>query len=187
MKTLYILAGANGSGKSTIAKELLPEENIVYVNADDIAKELCPEDMQSVRIQAGKELHSRIDKLFGEGKSFALESTLSGVGHVKTIENAQKAGYEVAILYTFVDSPATCIERIKARVQNGGHPVPDEDVVRRFARSRRNFWNIYKDKADMWLLVYNGEDTIFPVAIASKDTKVAILSEKLYTMFKRDL
>lgn len=50
MKTLYILAGANGSGKSTIAKELLPAENISYVNADDIARELCPEDMQKVRI-----------------------------------------------------------------------------------------------------------------------------------------
>lgn len=50
MKTLYILAGANGSGKSTIAKELLPAENISYVNADDIALELCPEDMQKVRI-----------------------------------------------------------------------------------------------------------------------------------------
>lgn len=50
MKTLFILAGANGSGKSTIAGELLPEENLVYVNADDIAHELCPDDMQSVRI-----------------------------------------------------------------------------------------------------------------------------------------
>ena len=102
MKTLYILAGANGSGKSTIAKELLPEENIVYINADDIARELCPKDMQSVRIKAGKELHTRIDKLFGEEKSFALESTLSGVGHIKTIETAHKLGYNVVIIYIFV-------------------------------------------------------------------------------------
>ena len=102
MKTLFILAGANGSGKSTIAKELLPEENIVYVNADDIAKELCPENMQSVRIQAGKELHARIDKLFGEGKSFALESTLSGVGHIKTIETAQRSARYIFFIYFFL-------------------------------------------------------------------------------------
>ena len=81
MKTLYILAGANGSGKSTIAKELLPAENISYVNADDIARELCPEDMQKVRIQAGKEVHFRIAE---------LESTLSGVGHLKTISLAKQ-------------------------------------------------------------------------------------------------
>lgn len=53
------------------------------------------------------------------------------------------------------------------RVQNGGHSVPDEDVIRRFGRSRTNFWNIYKDKVDMWLLVYNGENTVFPVAMAT--------------------
>ena len=129
MKTLYILAGANGSGKSTIAKELLPEEKIVYVNADDIARELCPENMQAVRIQAGKELHARINKLFSEGKSFALESTLSGVGHIKTIQIAHKLGYQVVIIYTFVDNPEVCIGRIQMRVKNGGHPVPKEDVI----------------------------------------------------------
>lgn len=60
------MAGANGSGKSTIAKELLPAENISYVNADDIARELCPEDMQKVRIQAGKEVHFRIAEFGAE-------------------------------------------------------------------------------------------------------------------------
>ena len=187
MKTLFILAGANGSGKSTIAKELLPEENIVYVNADDIAKELCPENMQSVRIQAGKELHARIDKLFGEGKSFALESTLSGVGHIKTIETAHKLGYKVVLLYTFVDGPDSCIMRIQTRVKNGGHPVPDEDVVRRFGRSKQNFWNTYKDLADHWVLYYNGGDDIVLVAQQDKGKQVEILAENLYTVFERDL
>lgn len=96
MKTLYILAGANGSGKSTIAKELLPEENIVYVNADDIAKELCPENMQSVRIQAGKEVRARIDKLLAEGKSFALESTLSGMDISRPLKKPKKQGIKLS-------------------------------------------------------------------------------------------
>ena len=187
MKTLFILAGANGSGKSTIAKELLPEENIVYVNADDIAKELCPENMQSVRIQAGKELHARIDKLFGEGKSFDLESTLSGVGHIKTIETAHKLGYKVIILYTFVDGPDSCIVRIQTRVKNGGHPVPEEDVIRRFGRSKQNFWNTYKDLADHWVLYYNGGDDVVLVAQQDKGKQVEILAENLYTVFERDL
>ncbi len=187
MKTLFILAGANGSGKSTIAKELLPEENIVYVNADDIAKELCPENMQSVRIQAGKELHARIDKLFGEGKSFALESTLSGVGHIKTIETAHKLGYSVIIVYTFVDNADVCLTRIQARVKDGGHPVPQEDVIRRFARSKQYFWNTYTALADHWLLYYNGGDDIVLVAQQDKGKQVEILAENLYTVFERDL
>lgn len=187
MKTLFILAGANGSGKSTIAGELLPEENLVYVNADDIARELCPEDMQSVRIQAGKELHSRIDKLFCKGESFALESTLSGVGHIKIIETAHTLGYKVVLIYVFVDKAEDCIGRIQMRVKNGGHPVPKEDVIRRFERSKRNFWKLYKDKVDFWALYYNGGENIIPVADQEEGQPIEILTENLYAMFMRDL
>ena len=187
MKTLYILAGANGSGKSTIASELLPTENIVYVNADDIARELCPADMGAVRIQAGKELHARMDKLFSAGQSFALESTLSGVGHIKTIEKAHRLGYQVVIIYTFVDNPDVCVTRIQTRVKNGGHPVPAEDVVRRFTRSKQNFWNTYKGLADFWVLYYNGTGNVIPVAEQEKGNPIEILAENLYTMFTRNL
>ena len=187
MKTLYIIAGANGSGKSTISKELLPEENIVYINADDIAKQLCPNDMQSVRIKAGKEVYARIDKMFTQGQSFALETTLSGLGHIKTIETAKEYGYKVIIIYTFVDSPEICIKRIKTRVKNGGHPIPEEDVIRRFSRSQKHFWNTYKDLADNWVLYYNGGDDIIIVAQQNKGKQVEILAENLYTIFKRNL
>lgn len=186
MKTLYILAGANGSGKSTIAKELLPAENISYVNADDIAQELCPEDMQKVRIQAGKEVHFRIAELVRSGKSFALESTLSGVGHLKTIALAKQNGYKVVIVYTFVDAVETCLERIKARVRNGGHPVPEEDVKRRFLRSRENFWHKYRWESDQWMIYFNGGNDITLVA-QQQGAEVEIISENLYTIFKRDL
>lgn len=187
MKTLYILAGANGSGKSTIARELLPAENISYVNADDIARELCPDDMQKVRIQAGREVYARIDDLIKKGLSFALESTLSGVGHLKTIQQAKQNGYEVIIIYTFVDSAQDCISRIRTRVLKGGHPVPDEDVIRRFTRSKYNFWHQYREKADHWVLYYNGGAEISLVAEQKASQPVEIVSENLYTIFKRDL
>ena len=51
---LYIIAGANGSGKSTLASELLPSENLEFLNADEVAKEICSEHIESVKIQAGK-------------------------------------------------------------------------------------------------------------------------------------
>ncbi|WP_428072320.1 zeta toxin family protein [Candidatus Avelusimicrobium faecicola] len=86
--------------------------------------------------QRGAFSHSRVRS----GKSFALESTLSGVWHLKTISLAKQNGYKVVIVYIFVDTVETCLERIKARVCNGGHPVPEEDVKRRFLRSRENFW-----------------------------------------------
>ena len=183
MKRLYILAGANGSGKSTIAAAILPAENISYINADDIAKELCPSDLGSVKIKAGKIFFDRTEECFKKQQSFAIESTLSGLGHIKIIKKAQSLGYSVVIAYVFVDSPQVCINRIKARVKNGGHHVPDADVIRRYARSRHNFINAYSKLADCWALYYNGGGEIVLAAEHSKDKQVQIYSEYLYSVF----
>ena len=71
---LYIIAGANGSGKSTLASELLPSENLEFLNADEVAKEICPEHIESVKIQAGKIVLQKLDKLLNKKKSFAIET-----------------------------------------------------------------------------------------------------------------
>lgn len=75
---LYIIAGANGSGKSTLASELLPNKNLEFLNADDIAREICPENIESVKIKAGKIVLEKLDKLLNNRKSFAMETTLEG-------------------------------------------------------------------------------------------------------------
>ena len=91
------------------------------VNPDEIAKELNPDNPVAVQIQAGKETLKRIDALLGERKSFAIESTLSGLGYLAVLQKAKASGYETLICYTFVDSPEVCIARIENRVKNGGH------------------------------------------------------------------
>ena len=186
-KTFYVLAGANGSGKSTIAKELLQEQKLEYINADDIAKELNPKDISKVKISAGKETKRRILKCFKENLSFAVETTLSGNNHINTFKTAKELGYKIILVYTFVDNTKTCIERIKVRVKNGGHPVPDEDVVRRYKRSISNFWNKYKGLADEWLLYYNGNESSTIVAQQSNNDDIEILNENLYTLFRKNL
>ncbi len=186
-KTFYVLAGANGSGKSTIAQELLQEQKLEYINADDIAKELNPTDISKVKISAGKETKRRIENCFKEKLSFAVETTLSGNNYIKTFEKAKELGYRIILLYTFVDNSKTCIERIKVRVKNGGHPVPDEDVIRRYKRSISNFWNKYKSLADEWLLYYNGNDSSTIVAQQCNREDIDILNENLYTLFRKNL
>ena len=91
------------------------------------------------------------------------------------------------IVYTFVDSPSDCLARIQSRVQNGGHPVPDEDVLRRFYRSKYNFWNKYAPLVDHWVLYYNGGTEISLTAAKKGNDEVEIVSGNLYTIFKRDL
>lgn len=185
VKKLYILAGANGSGKSTISKVLLPAESLVYVNPDDIARELNPAEPTAAKIEAGKETLKRIEELFAAGTSFAIESTLSGNVYLKVIEKAKSLGYRTSIIYTFVDSPEACIARIAARVKAGGHHVPDEDVRRRYYRSKKNFWQLYRNHADSWLLYYNGGEDSSLVAHGNGD--IHILSAERLNFFRRDI
>lgn len=182
---MFIIAGANGSGKSTISRVLLPAEGIVYVNPDEIAKELNPVNPVAARIAAGREALQRTAALIENGKSFAIESTLSGGTYVKMINLAKSRGYMVVIAYIFVDSPEVCIKRIEARVQNGGHFVPSEDVVRRYARSKDNFVNLYRDIADCWLLYYNGGTDLS--LVAHGNGSVNVLSKERYDAFMEDV
>lgn len=185
MKRLFILAGANGSGKSTIAKVLLPSEKIDYVNPDDIARELNPQNFTSVKIAAGREALRRIDDLIIRNRSFAIESTLSGLAYVKTIERVKRAGYTTILAYVYVDSADVCIARIIARVKNGGHPVPDVDVRRRYVRSKRNFLDVYASLVDHWMLYYNGGSDLSLVAHGNGG--VNVLSQERFSAFKENL
>lgn len=185
-KILYIIAGANGSGKSTLASELLLSENLDFLNADEVAKEICPENIESVKIKAGKIVLSRLENLFISNKSFAIETTLSGKNHIKTIKKAKEHGYQVVLIYSYLDNPVLCEKRIKIRVLNGGHNIPKEDIIRRFYRSKENFWHIYKDLVDEWNLFYNGSSEYILIAQCT-NSEVEIFSENLYNEFVKDL
>lgn len=187
MKRLYILAGANGSGKSTISRVLLPDQGLVYVNPDDIAKELNPESPAASKIEAGKEALRRINAFLDAGESFAIESTLSGLVYVKVLKKARELGYSTLIAYAFVDSPDVCIARIQARVRAGGHFIPPEDVRRRYSRSKRNFLETYSGLVDEWMLYYNGGAVGQLVAECGSDGRVHVLSDEMFAKFKEGL
>jgi predicted ABC-type ATPase len=86
---------------------------------------------------------------------FAFESTLSGLGCARYLEQWQLAGYHIEIVYLRLASPKIALSRIRARVRQGGHDVPQVDVVRRFARGWRNFEGMYRALADKWAVYDN--------------------------------
>lgn len=94
----------------------------------------------------------------------------------------KKLDYNIILIYSFVETPEICINRIKARVLNGGHNIPDEDVIRRFYRSKSNFWSKYKNIVDEWAIFFNGESKFIQVA-KSDNKDIEILSEVLYNEF----
>ena len=121
------------------------------------------------------------------GQGFILESTLAGKYLMKVIENAKNKGYLVSIVYVFLENSDVCIERIKIRVKLGGHHIPDSDVVRRFYRSKNNFWHLYRNMADNWLMYYNTpSEAVVQVAVGNKNEYI-IESEKLFEIFLKDI
>ena len=185
-KNLYIIAGANGSGKTTFIKEILKVENIIFINADEIAKELNPDNIYSIKLKAGKETFKRIYENISLGKDIAIETTLSGLTHINIIKIAKKLGYNIIMYYIFLQNTDTCIDRIKIRVINGGHDIPVNDVIRRYYRSKYNFINIYQKYLDNWFIFYNGDEGYINVA-NKKDNDIEIINKKLYNLFNESI
>ena len=136
----HVVAGPNGSGKSTFALDYLPEfaGSIEYVNPDLMAHGLSPTDITLSALKAGKLTLKRIAGLVKEGVSFGFETTLSGRGHLKLLDDARKAGYAIHLYYLWMPSAVMLPSRIRHRVLAGGHDVPSADVRRRYARSVAN-------------------------------------------------
>ena len=182
-KVLYIIAGANGSGKSTLAEVLLKEKNLAFLNADEIAKEIAPNAINSVPISAGKEYFKRLAEFFKENLSFAVESTLSGNNITRIINKAESQNYKTILVYSFLQSCTACIKRVKTRVKNGGHDVPEEDIIRRYYKSLVKFWDEYRLQVNDWTLFYNGYDYAPVVVSFGKKDKYDIINKEKQELF----
>lgn len=183
---MVIIAGANGSGKTTFARSYSTKYPLEFINADEAARKINPGDMYSARLEAGRYFFKKFEELLQGNESFLVESTLAGQYLVKLIRRLKENGFFVKILYLFLENPDICIERIKERVLKGGHNVPEKDVIRRFYRSKKNFWNKYKNLADVWFLVYNSEHLFTQVALGSQDDYV-IDHRSLFNKFMQDI
>ena len=155
-----LIAGPNGAGKTTFARDFLPTEAgvIHFVNADLIAGGLSPLKPEDAAVAAGRILLAELDRLVRARASFAFESTLSGIGHAARLRRMKRAGYRIEIVYLKLGSSRLALRRIKARVKQGGHDVPSEDVLRRFGRSWQNFDRVYRNLADRWSVYDNSAE-----------------------------
>jgi predicted ABC-type ATPase len=153
-KKCYIIAGSNGSGKTTFANEFLPVEAecLNFINADLIAQGLSPFQPNKMAVEAGKLMIQSINECVRKNESFAFETTLSGKGYIKKIKEWKEQQYEIIIYYLKVPTVKFAIERVKLRVSQGGHNIPEQDIIRRFKRSWINFQQIYKLLADSWII-----------------------------------
>jgi len=98
------------------------------------------------------------------------------------VASARDGGYSISIAFLYVDSADVCVARVAERVRTGGHDVPEADIRRRFTRSIRNFWTIYRELADNWVLLYNGNTALQDIAVGSGN-QTAIRDSEFFATF----
>jgi len=144
-KNLYIIAGCNGAGKTTASYTILPEiiECKEFVNADEIAKGLSPFQPEKVAFESGRIMINRINELLKENESFAFETTLSTRSYRNKIIQAKKQGYTITLLFFWLNNIELAKERVKTRVKEGGHNIPENVIERRYFKGIFNLFDIY--------------------------------------------
>lgn len=167
----YIISGCNGAGKTTASFTILPDviECKEFVNADEIARGLSPFQPEKVRFEAGRIMLERINELFVHEESFAIETTLATKSYRHKIQFAKDSGYDVTLLFFWLNSIDLAINRVRTRVKEGGHNIPKDDIVRRYKRGIVNLFDIYLPLVDEVLIFDNSEGT--PDLLAKKSNK----------------
>jgi len=137
---LYVLAGVNGAGKSSIGGHLLERDGLAWFNPDTFARELKAAtgyDQQTANAHAWQEGMRRLDEAIAKGLNYAFETTLGGKTVTARILEATKT-HDVLIWFCGLTSPELHIARVKARVAAGGHPIPEEKIRERYPLAQLN-------------------------------------------------
>jgi len=142
----HIIAGPNGAGKTTFATRFLPiyANCRNFINPDLLARAYSPFDPDAGMRRAGRAVLARIAEFIAARVDFAFETTLSGRTYVPLLGKAKAAGFQLHMYYLWVPSPELALLRIRHRVESGGHNVPEVDVRRRFGRTLRNLFRLYR-------------------------------------------
>ena len=111
--TIYVIAGCNGAGKTTFAKEFLPKEVkcLRYLNADEIARGLSPLKPSAGAIRAARLLLNQVDEHLRRRETFALESTLSGKTYIRLFRRVRELEFEIELHYL-----RACLEKKNAQI-----------------------------------------------------------------------
>jgi predicted ABC-type ATPase len=155
MPCIVLLAGPNGAGKSTAAPLLLRDALGIteFVNADVIAHGLSAFNAEGVSLAAGRLMIKRLHELAEKRKDFAFETTLASKSFIPWITQLLLTGYGFNLIYLWLPSAETAVQRVRDRKSRGGHFVDEETVRRRYEAGLRNFASYQALATDWWVYV----------------------------------
>ena len=144
-KSFYLFAGVNGVGKTTLFNAINGDmKKSVRINSDEIVREIGKWNSEIDQVKAAKIAIGLRNECMEKGNSFNEETTLTGKIILKLIDKVREKNYKLHLFYVGVGSPDISKERIKKRVADGGHHIPDEVVDKRYKESLKNFEKILK-------------------------------------------
>lgn len=186
MKEIVILGGPNGAGKTTAARKLLPKIPGIkeFLNADEFARLLSPENPESVSFTAGRKMLERMRELIAVEQSFGVESTLAGRSYLRLFKMCKDAGWRITLPYLWLPSPEAAIKRVERRVREGGHGLAPEIIRRRYFSGLSNLFSLYLPRADE-LEVYDNSTRRVRIATRSEGSIIAILDARRWSKLKR--
>lgn len=186
-KTIYIISGCNGAGKTTASYTILPEilNCKEFVNADNIAAGLSPFQPEKVAFEAGRIMLERIEFLLLSNATFAIETTLSSKSYKTKFEQAIKNGYEVKLLFFWLPTVEMAIYRVAIRVSEGGHNIPKDVILRRYSRGIQNLFKIYIPLCNEWVVFDNSDGAPIMIAQGVK-SKIDVIQIENWNLFKEN-
>jgi predicted ABC-type ATPase len=186
-KNIYIIAGCNGAGKTTASYTILPELHCLeFVNADEIAKGISPFQPEKVAIQAGKLMLQRIDELLKNNISFAFETTLSTKSYKNTLLKAKQNGYNINLLFFWLQTVELAKERVAKRVSEGGHNIDEDIIERRYYRGIQNLFEIYLPISDIAFIFDNSENER-ELMLEKNNNETNIIDKNKYSLLETRL
>jgi len=150
-KTIIIIAGPNGAGKTTFARTFLPQSGMRFINADLIAAGLSPFAAESMALRAGRLMLEEIAACTGRNENFAFETTLSGLGWLRHIRHWRRNQWRVELYFLALPHVDMAIDRVAARIRQGGHGIPKPVICRRFVVGLGNVERHYKRAVNAWV------------------------------------
>jgi predicted ABC-type ATPase len=137
---LWVFAGPNGGGKSTLVARFHIADRMRIVNPDTIARQIDPDrsDEPTIMLRAGRLAATERRSLLQSRQNFAIETTLTGHSELRVIAEARATGYKVTLVFVGLEDSLTSVARVRERVAQGGHNVPTPIVLRRFDKSLAN-------------------------------------------------
>lgn len=127
----------------------------------------------------------RINELLNTGVDFAFETTLTTLSYVNTIKVAKEMGYSITLLYFWLNDVNLAIERVKTRVSEGGHNIPEETIRRRYFRGIYHLTNKFIALCDYWIVINNSSRPFTFVAEGQGVSEVRIHNETIWEQIKR--